>query len=304
MTDQTVEYLCIITLPQAEVFAATDVLNLMALAVRNRDNDAPPDYARPSILRWDSPTRVNTPGNLSARSHDDDQKKHAANQPHEIPKQEEPQLIWDDRAERIKSSLFAELYQAVRNGQLNLWNFFCDMPKAPPSDIGDIDFWIATSSIYRSDLIKFCRSQKIKVEITPIAPQPEAKETFNQYDAASRIDPNQDVSRPPHWADYKELALAFPSVGRTDAATLEWFKKGSSDRKRASGFKEAQIKGTGKKGRGNKTQFDIFVVAKYLLVSGIVRPAAIVAGLRKHLGASLEDYQDQYEDLFSSAPYR
>lgn len=99
--------------------------------------------------------RPDTPGNLSARPHDDDQKKHAANQPDEIPKQEEPQLIWDDRAERIKSSLFvAELYQAVRNGQLNLWNFFCDMPKAPPSDIGDIDFWIATSSIYRSDLIK------------------------------------------------------------------------------------------------------------------------------------------------------
>lgn len=41
MTDQTVEYRCIITLPQAEVFDATDVLNLMALAVRNRDNDAP-----------------------------------------------------------------------------------------------------------------------------------------------------------------------------------------------------------------------------------------------------------------------
>lgn len=73
---------------------------------------------------------------------------------------------------------------------------------------------------------------------------------------------------------------------------------------RASGFKEAQIKGTGKKGRGNKTQFDIFVVAKYLLESGTVRPTALSAGLRKHLGAALDDYKVQFEDLFSSPPYR
>lgn len=301
MTDQSFEHRCIIVLPPAEVFAATDVLNLMALAVRNRDNDGPPDAARPPIFRWDSQHQVCSPSDFSVRSNDAEFRSHTAGRPQEMPKQEEPPLIWDDRAERIKSSLIQELYKSARNGHLNLWSLFCDMAKAPPSDLGDINFWIATSNIYRSDLIKFCRSQKIGVEFDSSAPQPEATKTFNQQNAEPKKGFNEDVNRPPHWAHYKELAQAFP-VGKTDAATIEWFRKGSGDRRRAGGFKEAQIKETGKKGRGYKTQFDIFVIAKYLLISGYLRPATIVAGLRKHLGAALKDYKDQYDDLFSSAP--
>lgn len=304
MTDQAFEHRCIIVLPRAEVYAATDALNLMALAVRNRDNDGPPDAARPLILRWDSQPQVYSPSDLTARSNGAPPRRQTtADQSQESAKQEEPIFIWDDRAERIRSSLKKELYQSVRNGHLNLWNLFCDMAKAPPSDLGDIDFWIATTNIYRSDLIKFCGSQKIGVKFDPIIPQPSAHETFNQQNAESKNGFNQDVNRPPHWAHYRELAKAFP-VGKTDAATLEWFRQGSADRVRAAGFKEAQIKGTGKKGRGNKTQFDIFVVARYLLISGSLRPATVVAGLRKHLGAAQEDYKEQFEDLFSCVAQR
>jgi len=301
MTDQSFEHRCIIVLPPAEVYATTDALNLMALAVRNRDNDGPSDAARPPTLRWDSQTQVCNPSDFSVCPNDLELQSHSADHHLGTPKQKEPQLIWDDRAERIKSSLFKELYQSVRNGHLNLWSLFCDMVKAPPSDLGDINFWIATSNIYRSDLIKFCRSQKIGVEFDSIAPQPEAPKTSNQQNTEPKKGFNEDINRPPHWAHYKELAQAFP-VGKTDAATIEWFRKGSGDRRRAGGFKEAHIKETGKKGRGYKTQFDIFVIAKYLLKNGYLRPATIVAGLRQHLGAALKDYKDQYDDLFSSAP--
>lgn len=294
MTDQAFEHRCIIVLPSAKVYAVTDALNLMALAVRNRDNDGPPDAGRPPILRWDSQPQVFSPTDYGAALWG----QTTADQSRENEKQEQPLFIWDDRAERIKSSFKNELYQSVRNGHLNLWSLFCDMAKAPPSDLGDIDFWIATTNIYRPDLIKFCRSQKIGVEFDPIAPKPEPQETFNQQNAEPKNAFNQDVNRPPHWAHYLELASAFP-VGKTDAATREWFRKGSADRMRAAGFKEAQIKGTGKKGRGNKTQFDIFVVARYLLISGSLRPTTVAVGLRKHLGAALEDYKEQYEELFS-----
>jgi len=302
MTDQSFEHRCIIVLPPAEVYAATDALNLMALAVRNRDNDGPPDAARPPILRWDSQHQVCSPSDFSVHSNDAELRSHTADRPPEMPKQEEPPLIWDDRAERIKSSLIQELYKSVRNGHLNLWSLFCDMVKVPPSDLGDIDFWIATSNIYRSDLIKFCSSQKIKVEIAPGALKAEAQETSNQHRNEPRKGPYQDITRPPHWAHYMELAKAFPAVGKTDAETLKWFENGSADSKRASGFKEARIEGTGKPGKGHKTQFDIFVIAKYLLITGTLRPLTIATGVRNHLGPALEDYKDQYEGLFSSAP--
>jgi hypothetical protein len=304
MTDQSFEHRCIIVLPPAEVYAATDALNLMALAVRNRDNDGPPDSARPPILRWDSQHHVYSPSDFSVRSNDAELRSHTADRPHETPKQEEPPLIWDDRAERIKSSLIQELYKSVRSGHLNLWNLFCDMVKAPPSNLGDIIFWTATSNIYRSDLIKFCHSQKIGVEFDRVAPRPETQEPFNQHDVGPRKNPTQDISRPPHWADAQELTQAFPAVKKTYSETLKWFENRSSDRKRARGFKEAHIKDTGKQGRGYKTQFDIFIIAKYLLMSRALRPQTIVTGLCKHLGAALEDYKDQYDDFFSSIAQR
>lgn len=300
MTDQSAEHRCIIVLPEGDVFDTERPLNLMVLAVRNRDNDGPPDHARPPIFRWDSLPQVYKSSDLAACSNGAEPPKgQAADQPHVGVKQEEQLLIWDDRAERIKLSLKNELYRSVKNGHLNLWRLFCDMPKEPPNDLCDVDFWIATSTIYRSDLVKFCYSQKIGVQFDPIAPQPESQDTFNQHSSEPKKAFNQDVNRPPHWAHYLELASAFP-VGKTDAANREWFRKGSADRMRAAGFKEAQIKGTGKKGRGYKTQFDIFVVARYLLISGSLRPTTVAIGLRKHLGAALEDYKEQFEDLFSS----
>lgn len=298
MTDQAFEYRCIIALPPAEVYAATDVLNLMALAVRNRDNDGPPDASRPSILRWDRQPQVYSPSDFSGYTNDAEPQSQSADSHQEMSKQEEPLLIWDDRAERIKSSLIKELYQSVRNGHLNLWSLFCDIVKAPPSDLGDINFWIATSNIYRSDLIKFCRSQKIKVEIDLIAPQPEAPETFGQDNAESRKGSNQNANRPPHWADYEELSSAFPAVGKTESDTKKYFMDGSADHKRKRGFKEAYIDGTGGSGSGNRSQFDIFAIAKHLHRRRILKQWSIEAGLRKHFGAALDDYKDQYDNLF------
>lgn len=298
MTDQSFEHRCIIVLPPAEVYATTDALNLMALAVRNRDNDGPPDAARPPILRWDIPTQVCNLSDFSVFPNDVELQSHSADHHLGTPKQKEPQLIWDDRAERIKSSLCTELYQSVRNGHLNLWSLFCDMVKAPPSDLGDINFWIATSTIYRSDLIKFCRSQKIKVEIDPIAAQPEVRETFNQDNAESRKGSNQNANRPPHWADYEELSCAFPAVGKTESDTKKYFMDGSADHKRKRGFKEAYIDGTGGSGSGNRSQFDIFAIAKHLHRHRILKQWSIEAGLRKHFGAALDDYKDQYDSLF------
>lgn len=300
MTDELFEHRCTIVLPQAQIYAATDVLNLMALAVRNRDNDGPPESARPPVFRWDSVPRVYNPSDFSAHSNDAEPQRHTADQFHEIPKQEEQLLIWDDRAERIKSSLLKELYQSVRNGHLNLWSLFCDTAKEPPSDLGDIDFWIKTSNIYRSDLIKFCHSQKIKVEIDQTSPHPGKQDTFNQHTDEPRNDTYQVETRPPHWADYEELAHAFPAVEKTDSETLKWFKQGSSDHKRARGFKEAYVEGTGKRGYGNRSQFNIFAIANYLLRRDFLKEQAVARGLRKHLGAALEDYKYEYDDLFSS----
>lgn len=301
MTDQSAEHRCIIVLPEGDVFDTERPLNLMVLAVRNRDNDGPPDHARPPIFRWDSLPQVYKSSDLAACSNGAEPPTgQAADQPHEGAKQKEQLLIWDDRAERIKLSLKNELYKSVKNGHLNLWRLFCDIPKEPPSDLSDIDFWIATSTIYRSDLIKFCDSQKIGVEFDRVTPQPEAHDTSNQHNAESRKESSEDVNRPPHWADYEELARAFPSVGKTEASTLEWFRQGSGDRMRARGFKEAKIKGTGKKGRGHRTQFDIFGIARYLLISETLRQRAIDIGLRKHLGAAFGDYTEQYDDLFRS----
>lgn len=298
MTDQSFEHRCTIVLPQAEVFSVADALKLMALAVRNRDNDGPSDGSKPSIFRWDSLTQRHSPRDLTEHTSNTESKGDTAGQSQKIAKPAESLLTWDDRAERIKASLSQQLYQSVRNGHLNLWSLFCDVVSNPPSDLGDINFWTTTSNIYRSDLIKFCRSQKIKVVIDQSPAKPEEQGRSSQHDDESRKGTNQDVNRPDNWADYKELALAFPAVGKTEAATLEWFKNGSSDRKRSGGFKEAHISGTGKQGRGNKAQFDIFVIAEYLLRSGILRPATVAVGLRKHLGASLENYKERFDALF------
>lgn len=301
MTDEQFEYRCAIVLPPGERHPAMVVLNLMALAVRNRDHDGPPQSNQPPVFHWNTLSRVYTPHDFSTCTPNGEPLEQATGQLKDTSTAGEKLLIWDDRAERIKSSLLKELYQSARNRQLNLWSLFGDTVKEPPDDSADINFWITTSDIYRSDLIKFGQSQKIKADIEHDTSHSAEHPAPDQRTDESRKAPSQGEGRPPHWADYEELARAFPAVEKTDSLTLSKFKQYSSDHNDSPGFREAYIEGTGGRGRGNRSQFDIFAFAKYLLKRRFLTPASVVAGLRMHLGAALKAYKDEYDDMFSSS---
>lgn len=323
----------------------------MALAVRNRANEDLVDGRQPLIFNWNFLAQPDYTDLSSELTTDTSPSDTSENPPLRTPKPTKSLLIWDDKAKRIRASLSAELYQSACNGQLKLWSLFNDIPAQPPVEVGEINFWTTTSNIFRSDLIKFCTSQKIRVITENSIPPSEVKEVSNPLlvtphcsksadneelasafsavekgeaatlefchsqkisEAAEHVPslPEGQATSPPvantprlsHWADYMELARAFPTIMQTSTETLQWFRNGSSDRKRARGFKEAQIPNTGKRGRGNKTQYDIFVIAKYLLSIGYISHRSAENGLNSHLGAARKSYRERYEDLdFSTA---
>lgn len=271
----------------------------MALAVRNRDNEGLFNPKQPPIFRWDCHTKTSNQNDVSAATKELDPLQQTTSQSSIAPRKE-PRLIWDDQANRILSFLSKDLYRSAQLGHIDLWSLFCDIVKEPPSDPSNIRHWITTSNIYQSDLVVFCCKQKIRVEIEQVASAQEAplppKET-----SESEITADAAETRQSHWADYEQLARAFPTVCDTRELTLKWFKRGSDDHKRACGFKDAHIDGTGGRGRGKRSQFDIFLIAHHLLDQNLLRPHIVLTGVHKHLGAALEDYAEEFDKLSISS---
>jgi len=298
MTDELLEYRCTIVLPQAKVYPADYVLDLMALAVRNRDNDGPPDSENPPIFRWDANIIANAHCGSSEPLNKTSFRSRTVGQSPGSPEAEDKRFIWDDKAVRIQFSLMKELYRLVQHGHLTLWSLFCDTTKEPPSDLNNLRGWVMTANIYLSNLTEFCRREKIKVVTEQTAPQPEDAAPPQKW-GQSKKNSKEGETRQPHWADSDELARAFPAVESTPEATLAWFKEGASDRKRRKGFKEAYIENTGGRGRGKRSQYNIFVIAGFLLDEFDWSERSIRAGLQKHLGAALDDYEDELNNIVS-----
>lgn len=69
---------------------------------------------------------------------------------------------------KYEKYLIRRLYEAVVNGEFELWNSdlkFVEAPPVNPNPAGnDLWWWMMVSHIYKSDLSKFCKSERIYVK--------------------------------------------------------------------------------------------------------------------------------------------
>jgi len=170
------EFDCRYTLifPKAEAFAVDDVLNFIS-EVKNPCNHHPESKRVPFFSsKWPEVTGDNT-SNEQTDSHSSNG---VCNR-----------CAYDRNS--FKKYLTGRLQKAVVEGRIELWNTFAEKVKEPPAN-NDAFLWAVTASIYRSDLIKFCRSEKIRVIF-------EDEQATSQTICTTKeniANPNEDIALP------------------------------------------------------------------------------------------------------------
>lgn len=64
--------------------------------------------------------------------------------------------------QEVRARLVEQLRKAARNGHLDLWSWRLDTVTEPPAD-GDAFWWAQTADIFRDDLVRFCKGQRLRV---------------------------------------------------------------------------------------------------------------------------------------------
>lgn len=126
-TSETLEYRCTIVLPFADNYHVADVLKLISFAIRNRGT---------CLTQLDNGSELT---------------------------QENTAPTWDERTTQLMLVLMQRLHRSACSNDFELWSLSADTVKEPPTDLNDIRYWATTSSIYRSDLIRFCEKERVKV---------------------------------------------------------------------------------------------------------------------------------------------
>lgn len=163
-TNEDFEYRCTVVLPTANSYFVNDLLNLLSFAVRNRDRHQPPPTSEPFVSRWNAQSHTYSAQETSERPSITRFPPQADTilQSSLAPEQSTP--IWDERTSQLKISLTQRLYKAACNREIELWTPLCETVKEPPDNPDDIIYWATMASIFKTDLLKFCEKERVKVE--------------------------------------------------------------------------------------------------------------------------------------------
>jgi hypothetical protein len=182
--------------------------------------------------------------------------------------------------------LTARMLRAVRKENFELWNAFLTKTNNPPTD--DPFFWIATSNIYATDVIKFCNEERINVSFEATKDHTPHEHTDNGQAVAETIINRQDT------ANYKELAEVFHGVKEYPQATLTWFKDRCSDYGKYQAFKSALVN-KGERG-GRASTFSVLQIAVFLHTQKIFTKNTILHRLHKRYPSTAEEFQTYTPD--------
>ena len=157
-------YRCTIVLPNANIYFVEDVLNLLSIAVRNRDRHQLPQRSEPFVSRWNATSHTYSTHEASDRPSIIGVTSQADTilQSGLVP--EQSTLIWDERTSQLKVSLTQRLYRAACSREIELWTPLCETVTEPPDNPDDIIRWATMASIFKADLLKFCERERVKVE--------------------------------------------------------------------------------------------------------------------------------------------
>lgn len=151
------EHRCTVVLPIADNYYVEDVLKLLSFAIRNRLSSRTAQQPEPSTSRGNVPSHIET-GECSARiTLQSDVVSKCDSRPEQTPN-------WDERTTQLMLALIQRLHRAACNKDLELWSLSNEVVKEPPSDPNDIAYWATTSTIFRSDLLKFCEGERVNVQ--------------------------------------------------------------------------------------------------------------------------------------------
>jgi hypothetical protein len=211
--------------------------------------------------------------------------------------------------EEEKMYLIQRLLTSVVERKFDLWNSFADKVKKPPIS-NDAYVWAVTAFIYRSDLIKFCRSEKILITIENegerAIEQKDSQATQEQMlDSQDVLKNSQSQKMRGRLANAGQLAEAFKVKDERDK-NLEWFKNNCTNYKRNKAFEDA-LAIPGKPGAGNANLFDVLVLLGYLesnqkrqTNSGYFKPPNYRLYLRTQVRKFFPELRDEFDDRFGT----
>ncbi len=280
LPDEAVDCRYALKFPDAKAFPVDDVLNVIS-AVKNPCNHHPNPTAELTTNSNDSLAECKSGHNVCNQCafYRDEEKKY----------------------------LIQRLFTSVVERKFDLWNSFADKVKNPPV-LSDAYMWAVTASIYRSDLIKFCRSEKIDISFEneqkdgqtndqAVHRANESSTSLNGCIATTADSQGRTVNKF-KFADYVQLAEAF-QVDSDPTKNLNWFKNRCSDLNKYPAFKQAlAIKG--ERG-GDAAKFDVLLIAAHLMENRkIYKPAHYANYLRARISrcfplVDLNEFDDRFD---------
>ena len=226
------------------------------------------------------------------------------------------QCSYKQREHRIY--LVGQLLNAVEAGKIDLWDSELAKKLRPPANktlpkIGDTLFsndviqWMSSGSLTNSDLVKFCREEKIRVVFKYDQPVNQAQNhdetgvsvptpTCIQDTQPTAID-NQALSTDSQpynqsrtsligpTATYLELAKAFAVVSSEDA-NLKWFRERCSNPRRYKAFQLA-LATPGKRG-GDAARFYVLSIVAHLHEKEGINLRKLRLGIEKRFPSALD----------------
>ncbi|RFU47340.1 hypothetical protein [Paraburkholderia sp. DHOC27] len=90
--------------------------------------------------------------------------------------------------QEVRVRLVEQIRMAARSGHLDLWSWRLGTVTEPPVD-GDAFWWAQTADIFRDDLVKFCKSQRLRVQFSET-------ETYEREDSTGQRPKSDHDSAP------------------------------------------------------------------------------------------------------------
>lgn len=180
--------------------------------------------------------------------------------------------------------LMKRLQKAVKNNELEVWGGSRRNQVSIPPDTDDkyLSEWAIMAELYKDDLVKFCRKERVKVVFE------KSPEEARIAEEARIVEKNLGS-----YATYYELANAF-CVKNDKAKNLTYFKDKCSSTNRYSGFKEARRVAGKRGGGGHAAKFDVLQVAAILEEKKQLNKEALRRAVHKNFPLLADEFDDRF----------
>jgi hypothetical protein len=188
--------------------------------------------------------------------------------------------------------LIIQLLRLVVNGEFNLWDLENQVKPIPrhlinnPTWDSSAFYWSKNACIYQSDLIRFCKSEKILIEFDGQGGRANEQIGSQTFDSRMKL-------RVGDTANHKELANAF-RVKDNEDENRKWFHERCSNHERYKAF-EAALGTPGKKG-GEASTFRVLEIAAFLLEKNHIKNwRQLRVGVSKIFPSLLDDFDTFFD---------